>query len=154
MKLGSHNRTLVKRRLMRLQAREMRFSGSVAGYRNATSELNMFNINYNVENMKQESRTLQDEVSQHGGRHRKWSVIKLNVVFCNTAAHKVECCQHAVIEMSGYAACIWFVDTPSPDLAGAQYEDTKFCFIQRGIITAERISHPLVTLGMELFRLS
>jgi hypothetical protein len=42
----------------------MKFSGSVTGYRNATEELNIFSINDNVENMKQESRTAQDEVSQ------------------------------------------------------------------------------------------
>jgi hypothetical protein len=39
----------------------MRFSGSVAGCRNSIEELNTFN---NVQNMKQESRTVQDEVSQ------------------------------------------------------------------------------------------
>ena len=32
---------------------------------------------------------------------------------------QVECCEHAANEMSSeYAACMWLVDMPSPDLAG------------------------------------
>jgi len=40
----------------------MRFTGNMAGYRNATEELNIFSISYNVQNMKQQSRAVQDEV--------------------------------------------------------------------------------------------
>jgi len=40
----------------------MRFTVNVAGYRNAIEELNAFSISYNVQNMKQDSGTVQDEV--------------------------------------------------------------------------------------------
>jgi len=66
MQLGSHNKILMKHRLIRgtkqTLSTKMRFTGNVAGYRNAIEELNSFSISYNVQNMKQESRTVQDEV--------------------------------------------------------------------------------------------
>jgi hypothetical protein len=40
----------------------MRFTGNMAGYRNAIEELNIFSISYNVQNMKQQSRAVQDKL--------------------------------------------------------------------------------------------
>lgn len=60
----------------------------------------------------------------------------------------LNCCTHAVNELSGCAACVWPGDTSSPDLTGTEYEDTKLRFVQTGFVTAWRVIHRLVTITM------
>jgi hypothetical protein len=60
----------------------MRVSGNVVGYRNAMEELNIFSISYNVQNMKQESRAVQDEVSQEVIHAQKSNAANMLLMRC------------------------------------------------------------------------
>lgn len=88
---------------IRLQAQETRFSASLAGYRNAIEELNIFNIDHNVENIRSR------RVASYKTRLiRKWLTCTLSRMLrtcCSWCVVRI-CCmlligRHAVCRLGG-----------------------------------------------------